>query len=76
MRTIPWLLFAAGLVLAFLYLPSCYFTQDDLQNLSYYLERPAETATANLFFWSSARRPLGGLVYLLLYGAFGYCQVK
>ena len=71
MRTIPWLLLAAGLVLAFLYLPSCYFTQDDLQNLSYYLERPAETATANLFFWSSTRRPLGGLVYLLLYGAFG-----
>ncbi|MGI8783992.1 MAG: hypothetical protein ACR2L2_10145 [Acidobacteriota bacterium] len=50
-----------------------YFTGDDAGNVYYYVQRSHWQALYNnLFFWTSFRRPLAGLVYLVLYDVFGF----
>lgn len=47
-------------------------TEDDLMNLYKYAEKPTSSVVFdNVFFWSSAYRPLGALFYLPLYKLFG-----
>ena len=47
-------------------------TEDDLTNLYKYAEKPASSVVLdNVFFWSSAYRPLGAFFYLPLYKLFG-----
>jgi len=49
-----------------------YFTSDDAGNVYYYVQRSHWQALYNnIFFWTSFRRPLAGLVYLVLYDLFG-----
>jgi hypothetical protein len=47
-------------------------TEDDLMNLYKYAEKAASNVVLdNVFFWSSAYRPLGSFFYLPLYKLFG-----
>ncbi|MGH9340644.1 MAG: hypothetical protein ACRD1R_13885 [Acidobacteriota bacterium] len=51
---------------------SSFFSGDDLMNLFYYYFYGGwQVVTSNVFFWTSYRRPLGGLLYLTLYYTFG-----
>ena len=53
-----------------------YFTGDDLLNLHYHTERSFyDTLSHNLTFWSTYRRPMGGVLYLTLYNLFGMNSV-
>src|SRR5271166_413119 len=51
-----------------------FFTGDDVMNLFKYLQHPASWwASALTMFWSSeGYRPLGGVVYVAIYKAFGF----
>lgn len=71
---------AAGLALVSLYavpfvVPALasFFSGDDLMNLYYHrFQRSPGEAVSNTFaFWTTYRRPTGGLLYLWLYGLFG-----
>lgn len=49
-----------------------YFSPDDMQNLhKYWMVGFPGVIKANLLYWSSFYRPLGGLFYLPLYSLFG-----
>lgn len=70
----------AGLALLSLYalpfvLPALgsFFSPDDLMNLYYhrFQRSPAEAVTSTVAFWTTYRRPTGGILYLCLYGLFG-----
>lgn len=49
------------------------FTDNDLMNLTFHLEPGfGKLLLANVTYWSSAYRPLGGLVYVASYRIFGF----
>lgn len=71
---------AAGLALVSIYalpfvLPALgsFFSGDDLMNLYYhrFQRSPGEAAFNTVAFWTTYRRPTGGLLYLCLYELFG-----
>ncbi|HUE76500.1 MAG TPA: hypothetical protein VMM83_01035, partial [Longimicrobiales bacterium] len=50
-----------------------YFSGDDLMNLYYHRYRhpPWNAFSESVMFWTTYRRPVGGLIYLALYAVFG-----
>lgn len=52
---------------------TAYFSGDDFMNLHYhrFQREPWEAAYNTIAFWTTYRRPAGGLVYLALYDLFG-----
>ncbi len=63
------LLYSVPFVLPML---GAYLSGDDVSNLHYYVFRPWQDALlANLHFWVDYKRPVGGLVYVILYDLFG-----
>jgi hypothetical protein len=49
------------------------FTGDDLTNLNVHLTPSfARLAASNLTYWSTAYRPMGGMVYVAVYRLFGF----
>ncbi|MGD0361138.1 MAG: hypothetical protein ABSC93_09735 [Bryobacteraceae bacterium] len=50
-----------------------WFDGDDIMNLHYYWSRPwSALLKANLFFWSSYLRPMGGVFYRAIYESWGF----
>jgi hypothetical protein len=66
-------LFIAGFFLFFTWRGwLSYFSGDDMMNLYNYLNKPFSAwVKGNIFFWTPAYRPFGGLVYRSLYAIFG-----